>query len=95
MLILTSSVQWLFTLGLALSAIIDVLITLTLCFYLRDGLNGFSRYAFSLWTYQLKKVLCKRLLSMDGVIHRLLLYTINNGLLTSMASVLAMIFVSN
>ncbi|KAH8115394.1 hypothetical protein DFH11DRAFT_1507892 [Phellopilus nigrolimitatus] len=64
--------RWLFTFGLALSCIIDALITSSLCYYLQGSRTGYS--------------------SIDDIIHRLLLYTINNGLLTSFASMLAMIF---
>jgi len=63
--------RWLFTLGLALSCIIDVIITGSLCYYLQGNRTGYS--------------------SIDDVIHRLLLYTINNGLLTGFASILDMI----
>ncbi|OCB85113.1 hypothetical protein A7U60_g7738 [Sanghuangporus baumii] len=61
--------RWLFTFGLALSSVIDLIITSALCYYLQGNRTG-----------------------IDDVIHRLLLYTINNGLLTAFASLLAMVF---
>ncbi|KAL5532061.1 hypothetical protein ACEPAF_5625 [Sanghuangporus sanghuang] len=64
--------RWLFTFGLALSSVIDLIITSALCYYLQGNRTGYS--------------------SIDDVIHRLLLYTINNGLLTAFASLLAMVF---
>ncbi|EJD07970.1 uncharacterized protein FOMMEDRAFT_101388 [Fomitiporia mediterranea MF3/22] len=64
--------RWLFTFGLSLSCIIDVIITSSLCYYLQGNRTGYS--------------------SIDDVLHRLLLYTINNGLLTTFASMLAMVF---
>ncbi|KAL5483127.1 hypothetical protein ACEPAI_8356 [Sanghuangporus weigelae] len=64
--------RWLFTFGLALSSVIDLIITSALCYYLQGNRTGYS--------------------SIDDVIHRLLLYTINNGLLTTFASLLAMVF---
>ena len=35
--------QYIFTLGLAISAILDILVTGTLCYYLRRGRDGFAR----------------------------------------------------
>ncbi|KAI5120287.1 hypothetical protein M0805_005344 [Coniferiporia weirii] len=67
--------RWLFTFGLALSCLIDLLITSSLCYYLQGNRTGYSR--------------------VDDVLHRLLLYTINNGLLTTFASFLAMIFAAS
>lgn len=63
--------RWLFTFGLALSSIIDVIITFSLCYYLRSSVTGYS--------------------SIDDVIHRITLYTINNGLLTCLASLIDMV----
>lgn len=63
--------RWLFTFGLALSCIIDVIITGALIHYLRSSVTGYS--------------------SIDDTIHRIILYTINNGLLTAFASLLDMI----
>jgi len=66
-----SEFRWLFTFGLALSALIDVIITGALCYYLRTSRTGYS--------------------SIDDIIHRIILYTINNGLFTCLASLIDMI----
>jgi len=66
-----SDFRWLFTFGLALSALIDVIITGTLCYYLRTSVTGYS--------------------TMDDIIHRIILYTINNGLFTCVASLIDMV----
>ncbi|KLO06657.1 hypothetical protein SCHPADRAFT_837763 [Schizopora paradoxa] len=66
-----SDFRWLFTFGLALSALIDVIITGTLCYYLRSSVTGYS--------------------SIDDIIHRIILYTINNGLFTCLASLIDMV----
>lgn len=43
--------QWLFTLGLALSALIDVIITGALCYYLQSNRTGYSKCVYF---YELK-----------------------------------------
>ena len=35
--------QYIFTLGLSISAIVDILVTGALCYYLRKGRDGFAR----------------------------------------------------
>ncbi|OBZ65188.1 hypothetical protein A0H81_14830 [Grifola frondosa] len=62
---------WVFTLGLALSAALDVMIAMGLCFYLRRGRTGFS--------------------SMDRIIDSITLYTIENGLLTCVTTIVSLI----
>ncbi|TFK56342.1 hypothetical protein OE88DRAFT_1649565 [Heliocybe sulcata] len=63
--------RWIFTLGLATSAAVDILIAASLCAYLRSSRTGFS--------------------SMDHIIDTIMLYTINNGTLTSLATVISLI----
>ncbi|KZT22683.1 hypothetical protein NEOLEDRAFT_1180759 [Neolentinus lepideus HHB14362 ss-1] len=63
--------RWIFTLGLATSAAVDILIAASLCYYLRRNRTGFS--------------------NMDHVIDTIMLYTINNGSLTSLATVISLI----
>ena len=82
--------QRLFTFGLALSAVIDVIITTSICYYLRGSRTGYSRFVLPSCLLQMMTIVK----SMDDVVHRLLLYTINNGVLTTFASLLAMVFVS-
>lgn len=36
-------VQWVFTLGLAVSASLDILITIIMCYYIRRGRTAFVR----------------------------------------------------
>ncbi|VDC07742.1 unnamed protein product [Peniophora sp. CBMAI 1063] len=62
---------WVFTLGLALSATLDVLITAAMFYYLQMSRTGFER--------------------MDHLIDTLLLYTFNNGALTSVATIAALV----
>ncbi|CCM03813.1 uncharacterized protein FIBRA_05962 [Fibroporia radiculosa] len=63
--------QWVFTLGLGLSAGLDVLVASALCYYLRKSRSGFS--------------------SMDGVLNTLTFYTIQNGSLTFIATLAALV----
>ncbi|KZT22675.1 hypothetical protein NEOLEDRAFT_637367 [Neolentinus lepideus HHB14362 ss-1] len=65
------SYQWVFTLGLVTSVVVDVLITVFLCYYLRASRTGFS--------------------SMDYVIDTIMLYTINNGSLTCISTIVSLI----
>ena len=55
--------QWLFTFGLAMTSLIDLIITASLCFYLHSSRTGYS--------------------TVDDVINRIIVYTINNGLMTT------------
>ncbi|KAL5483128.1 hypothetical protein ACEPAI_8357 [Sanghuangporus weigelae] len=64
--------RWLFTFGLALSCVIEILLTSSLCYYLRVNRSGHS--------------------TMDEIIHKLLIYSISNGILTTFGSFLAMLF---
>ncbi|KAL5532060.1 hypothetical protein ACEPAF_5624 [Sanghuangporus sanghuang] len=64
--------RWLFTFGLALSCAIEILLTLSLCYYLQVNRSGHS--------------------TMDEIIHKLLIYSISNGILTTLGSFLAMLF---
>lgn len=69
--IFRSRVGWVFTLGLTLSALLDILVAGSLCYYLRKNRNGFS--------------------SMDAVINTLTFYTVQNGSLTFVATLIALI----
>ncbi|KAL5512599.1 hypothetical protein ACEPAG_3252 [Sanghuangporus baumii] len=64
--------RWLFTFGLALSCVIEILLTSSLCYYLQVNRSGHS--------------------TMDEIIHKLLIYSISNGILTTLGSFLAMLF---
>ncbi|KAI0757580.1 hypothetical protein C8Q80DRAFT_1265479 [Daedaleopsis nitida] len=63
---------YIFTLGLAISASLDVLITTTLCYYLRKGRTGFVRF--------------------NHIVDTLTLYTVENGMLTCIATALSLFF---
>ncbi|KAH7909060.1 hypothetical protein BJ138DRAFT_1181297 [Hygrophoropsis aurantiaca] len=63
--------RWVFTLGLALSSLVDVLIALFLCVSLRRNRKASS--------------------SMDRVVNSVILYTLENGSLTSAATIVSMI----
>ncbi|EJD07966.1 uncharacterized protein FOMMEDRAFT_25189 [Fomitiporia mediterranea MF3/22] len=65
--------QWLFTTGLALACIVEIILTSSLCYYLQVNRTGYS--------------------TMDEIIHKLLMYTVCNGLVTATASLLAMVFI--
>ncbi|EMD32502.1 hypothetical protein CERSUDRAFT_118537 [Gelatoporia subvermispora B] len=62
---------WVFTVGLSLGAVVDILIAIGLCYFLRRGRTGFS--------------------SMDRIIDSITLYTVENGLLTSVTTVISLI----
>ncbi|KAI0344591.1 hypothetical protein BDW22DRAFT_1063395 [Trametopsis cervina] len=64
--------RWVFTLGLVLSSVADVLIASGMCFYLKQNRTG-SR-------------------ELDRVIDSVIYYTIENGILTSIATILSLIF---
>ncbi|KDQ62994.1 hypothetical protein JAAARDRAFT_28988 [Jaapia argillacea MUCL 33604] len=66
-----ASYRAIFTLGLATSAVLDVLVAVGMCYYLRNSRTGFS--------------------SMDYVIDTIMLYTINNGTLTCVATIVSLI----
>jgi hypothetical protein len=65
-------VQYLFTLGLAISSAVDVVITFGMCFYLQESRRGFG--------------------TMNDVIDSIIVYTINNGTLTCLSTIVSMIF---
>ncbi|KII93003.1 hypothetical protein PLICRDRAFT_121529 [Plicaturopsis crispa FD-325 SS-3] len=67
----TQSYAWIFTIGLALSSVIDVFIAASLCYFLRHSRTGHS--------------------SLDHVLDKLMLYTLETGLLTCAATVVAML----
>ncbi|OBZ65631.1 hypothetical protein A0H81_14443 [Grifola frondosa] len=62
--------SWVFTLGLSLSSALDVLVTASLCYFLRRSRTG---------------------LSMDRVINSLTLYTLENGMLTCVTTIITLI----
>ncbi|KAI0030969.1 hypothetical protein K488DRAFT_87266 [Vararia minispora EC-137] len=62
---------WIFTLGLAFSTVTDILIAMTMCYFLQNSRTGYGK--------------------MDDVIGILLIYTFNNGALTCLATITAMI----
>jgi len=64
--------KWVFTLGLALSTIADVLIAGGMCFFLRRNRTGTS--------------------DLDLIIDSVIYYTIENGILTSIATIASLVF---
>ncbi|KAI0354577.1 hypothetical protein OH77DRAFT_468694 [Trametes cingulata] len=64
--------RWVFTLGLVLSAVVDGLITISLCFYLRRHRGGTGRF--------------------DHILNAVTLYTVENGLITSVTTLVSLIF---
>lgn len=66
-----SGYSWVFTMGLATAAFVDILITIGLCYNLRKGRTGFS--------------------SMDKIVDSITLYTVENGLLTSVTTLVSLI----
>ncbi|KAI0812363.1 hypothetical protein BC629DRAFT_1589144 [Irpex lacteus] len=64
--------KWVFTLGLALSSIADVLIASGMCFFLKQNRTGTS--------------------DLDRIIDAVIYYTIENGILTSVATILSLVF---
>ncbi|EIM83197.1 uncharacterized protein STEHIDRAFT_159793 [Stereum hirsutum FP-91666 SS1] len=63
---------WCFTLGLSLSSATDIIITLSMCFYLQTSRTGFQ--------------------TLDHIINMIMIYTVNNGAITCVATVLSLIF---
>ncbi|EPQ61448.1 hypothetical protein GLOTRDRAFT_89602 [Gloeophyllum trabeum ATCC 11539] len=63
--------QWVFTFGLSSAATLDILITVSLCWYLAQNRTGIS--------------------SMDQVVDAIMIYTINNGILTCVCTVISLI----
>lgn len=61
---------WVFTLGLVASAMLDILVTASLCWYLSRSRSGIP--------------------SMNHVIDEIMLYTINNGILTCLCTVVSL-----
>ena len=71
--------QYIFTLGLATSAVVDLLITATLCYYLRRKRPEFARYDVQQRRNHLSLTeLCR----VNHMIDALTLYTVENGMLT-------------
>ncbi|KAL7285933.1 hypothetical protein ACG7TL_001047 [Trametes sanguinea] len=64
--------SWVFTLGLAVSSFLDVLITSIMCYYIRKGRTAFVR--------------------MNRIIDVLTLYTVENGMITCIATSLSLFF---
>ncbi|KAI0689954.1 hypothetical protein BC835DRAFT_1418114 [Cytidiella melzeri] len=64
--------RWVFTLGLVLSSVADVLIASGMCFFLKQSRTGTS--------------------DLDRIIDSVMYYTIENGVLTSIATILSLIF---
>ncbi|KAI0789358.1 hypothetical protein C8Q75DRAFT_156143 [Abortiporus biennis] len=62
---------WVFTMGLASAAIVDVAIAAVLCYYLNRSRTGFT--------------------SMDGIIDSITLYTVENGMLTCITTIISLI----
>ncbi|PCH39550.1 hypothetical protein WOLCODRAFT_141307 [Wolfiporia cocos MD-104 SS10] len=65
--------RWLFTLGLVLSTALDVMITTSLCTYLRKSRRGGSG-------------------RLDHILDSMTLYTVENGMITCVATVLSLVF---
>ncbi|KAI0641146.1 hypothetical protein C8Q79DRAFT_1014561 [Trametes meyenii] len=64
--------SWVFTLGLAVSSSLDILITMIMCYYIRRGRTAFVR--------------------MSRIIDVLTLYTVENGMITCIATSLSLFF---
>ncbi|KZT02076.1 uncharacterized protein LAESUDRAFT_440875 [Laetiporus sulphureus 93-53] len=62
---------WVFTLGLSLSAALDIMVATTLCYYLWKSKSGFS--------------------SMDSVLNTLTFYTVQNGTITFITTIVTLI----
>ncbi|KDQ51152.1 hypothetical protein JAAARDRAFT_140685, partial [Jaapia argillacea MUCL 33604] len=62
---------WVFTFGLSSASALDVLVTISLCYYLVHSRTGHS--------------------NMDYVIDKIMVYTINNGSLTCMCTIISLI----
>ncbi|EMD37745.1 hypothetical protein CERSUDRAFT_83486 [Gelatoporia subvermispora B] len=64
--------RWVFTIGLVLSLVVDVSITIGLCAYLRKSRTGSGR--------------------LDHILDSVTLYTVENGMLTCITTVVSLIF---
>lgn len=65
--------RWLFTLGLVLSTVVDIIITSSLCLYLRKSRHGGTG-------------------RLDHILNSVTLYTIENGMMTCIGTVLSLVF---
>lgn len=85
--------QWCFTLGLSISCAVDVLIVLSMCFYLQTTRTGFKTYVIYILRIEESVVYRKLFLTflpvhimvairMDHIVDRIMLYTFNNGSIT-------------
>ncbi|KAJ7935763.1 hypothetical protein B0H13DRAFT_2261905 [Mycena leptocephala] len=94
--------HFLFTAGLSLSAGTDMVITACLCFYMRrirklstssvwrsSATDGFLFYLAALFYFRYSCILLHR---MKGVLDTLTLYTLENGLITCLTTVGALVF---
>ena len=73
--------QYVFTLGLSTSTVLDVLITGILCFYLRRRRSGLAK-SVSARRCEITPLNASFLHRMDRIISVLTLYTVENGMLT-------------
>lgn len=67
----TARFKSVFTLGLALSSLADVIITFGMCFYLQESRHGLG--------------------TMDKVVGSIIIYTVNNGAITCVSTIVSMI----
>ena len=89
---LMTILQWLFTTGLSISASVDLITAISLCFYLQKRRTGFSRYVASRILLVLR-VLNTYVASMDYIIDTIMVYTVETGMLTSIATIASFICV--
>ena len=73
--------QYVFTLGLSTSTILDILITGILCFYLRRRRSGMAKLVNMRVKTHVSLTTCAPP-RMDRIISMLTLYTVENGMLT-------------
>ena len=71
--------QWIFTLELATSSVLDILLTCVLLYYLRRLRTGFAKQVSHKVFYGMTKLIYLR--SLDRIIDKLSLYTLQSGLL--------------
>ena len=83
--------QWLFTTGLSISASVDLITAVSLCFYLQKRRTGFSRYVAS--RIPVLRILNTCVASMDYIIDTIMVYTVETGMLTSIATIASFICV--
>lgn len=71
--------------GLGLSVAIDLIIALTLMFFLQKGKTGFKEYVPKSFTNYTCVVLIASFLlpRTDNVIHKMIAFSVNSGLLTA------------